>query len=249
MFSQKYTQKASVHLAQSSNKAQLADRCIGVALISGWQFAGLRGIALDESLTPLVPLDTYEQHAVHIGTNQKSSDMKAFLDTFRQDGSGLHHIDIRQTDSRIRTVAKFLANYDSSRILVVSARQYGQRPARMFAEAIGAKRIVGRFIPGTLTNPKLRTYIEPEVIVVTDPAADSQALSEAVSSGMPVIGICDANNRLRNVDLVLPANNKGRRSLALIYWLLARETLKIKSGISDVDWERSQDVDDWESSF
>ena len=217
--------------------------------MSGRQFGQPRGIALDESLTPLVPLDTYELHAVHIGTNQKSSDMKGVLDKFRQDGSGLHHIDIRQTDSRIRTVAKFLANYDPSRILVVSARQYGQRPARMFAEAIGAKKIVGRFIPGTLTNPRLRTYIEPEVIVVTDPAADSQALSEAVSSGLPVVGICDANNRLRNVDLVLPANNKGRRSLALIYWLLARETLKIRSGISDVDWERSQDVDDWESSF
>ena len=175
--------------------------------------------------------------------------MKAFLDTFRQDGSGLHHIDIRQTDSRIRTVAKFLANYDSNRILVVSARQYGQRPARMFAEAIGAKRIVGRFIPGTLTNPKLRTYIEPEIIVVTDPAADSQALSEAVSSGMPVVGICDANNRLRNVDLVLPANNKGRRSLALIYWLLAREVLKARGETTDEDWAAAQDVEEWQSTF
>ena len=204
---------------------------------------------MDDSLSPLVPLDMYELHAVHIGTNQKSADMKRFLDSFSQDSSGLHHIDIRQTDARIRTVAKFLANYDPSRILVVSARQYGQRPARKFAEAIGAKRIVGRFIPGTLTNPRLRTYIEPEVILVTDPAADSQALSEAVSSGMPVVGICDANNKLRNVDLVLPANNKGRRSLALIYWLLSRETLKIRDSITDADWERSQNVDDWESSF
>jgi len=204
---------------------------------------------VDDSLSPLVPLDMYEQHAVHIGTNQKSADMKRFLDSFRQDSSGLHHIDIRQTDARIRTVAKFLSNYDPNRILVVSARQYGQRPARKFAEAIGAKRIVGRFIPGTLTNPRLRTYIEPEVILVTDPAADSQALSEAVSSGMPVVGICDANNKLRNVDLVLPANNKGRRSLALIYWLLSRETLKIRDSITDADWERSQNVDDWESSF
>ena len=87
--------------------------------MSGRQFGQPRGIALDESLTPLVPLDTYELHAVHIGTNQKSSDMKGFLDKFRQDGSGLHHIDIRQTDSRIRTVAKFLANYDPSRICLL----------------------------------------------------------------------------------------------------------------------------------
>ena len=204
---------------------------------------------MDESLAPLVPLDVYEQHAVHIGTNQKSADMRKFLDTMRQDGGGLHLIDVHQPDSRIRTVAKFLSNYDPERLLVVSARQYGQRPARKFAECVGAMRIVGRFIPGTLTNSRLRTYVEPEVILVTDPAADSQALSEAVSSGLPVVGICDANNRLRNVDLVLPANNKGRLSLALIYWLLAREMLKIRSSISDADWERSQSVDDWESTF
>ncbi|MBT6072314.1 MAG: 30S ribosomal protein S2, partial [Euryarchaeota archaeon] len=110
-------------------------------------------------------------------------------------------------------------------------------------------RIVGRFIPGTLTNSRLRTYIEPEVIVVTDPAADQQALSEAVSSGLPVVAICDANNRLRNVDLALPANNKGRRSLALIYWLLAREMMKARGVITDADWERAQDVMDWESTF
>ena len=102
--------------------------------------------------------------------------------------------------------------------MVVSARQYGQRPARRFAQAIGARHIVGRFIPGTLTNPRLRSYIEPQVIIVTDPQADQQALSEAVNSGLPVVGICDANNTLRFVDLVLPANNKGRRSLALVYW-------------------------------
>ena len=196
-----------------------------------------------------MPHDVYEQHAVHIGTNQKSADMKKFLDTMREDSSGLHLIDVHHTDSRIRVAAKFLSRYDPDRILVVSARQYGQRPARKFAESIGSMRIVGRFIPGTLTNPRLRTYIEPEVILVTDPAADSQALSEAVSSGLPVVGICDANNRLRNVDLVLPANNKGRRSLALVYWLLAREMLKIRSSITDADWERSQSVDDWESTF
>ncbi|MGB1461867.1 MAG: 30S ribosomal protein S2, partial [Candidatus Thalassarchaeaceae archaeon] len=183
---------------------------------------------MSETTTPLVSPDVYERHAVHIGTNQKSADMKQFLDTMHQDSSGLHIIDVNKTDERIRVVSNFLSHYDPSRILVVSARQYGQRPARKFAQAIGAKHIVGRFIPGTLTNPRLRTYIEPEVIMVTDPAADAQALSEAVKSGLPVVAICDANNRLRNVDLALPANNKGRRSLALVYWLLAREMLKAK---------------------
>ncbi len=145
---------------------------------------------MSESTSPLVSLDMYQLHAVHIGTNQKSADMKQFLDTMQNDSNGLHIIDVNQTDSRIRVVTSFLAHYDPSRILVVSARQYGQRPARKFAQAIGAKHIVGRFIPGTLTNPRLRTYMEPEFIMVTDPAADSQALSEAVKSGLPVVAIC-----------------------------------------------------------
>jgi small subunit ribosomal protein S2 len=176
--------------------------------------------------------------------------MQQFLDNMQQDGSGLHIIDVHQTDARIRIVAQFLSNYEAQRVLVVSARQYGQRPARKFAQSISAKHIVGRFIPGTLTNPRLRTYIEPEVILVTDPAADAQALSEAVKSGLPVVAICDANNRLRNVDLALPANNKGRRSLALVYWLLSREILKARGTVSnDMEWELAEDVADWESTF
>ena len=197
----------------------------------------------------LIPYESYEEYAVHVGTQQKSSDMKQFISEIKDDGSGLHLIDLNRTDERVRTVAKFLNNYRPERILVVSARQYGQRPARMFAKAIGASRIVGRFIPGTLTNPNLRTYTEPEVIFVTDPQADQQALSEAVSSGLPVVAICDANNNLRNVDLCLPANNKGRKSLSLLYWLLAREVLKVRDVMDDETWESMNNVDDWESTF
>ena len=202
---------------------------------------------MSEEMNLLLPFESYEENAVNIGTQQKSADMARFIERVREDG--LYLLDVNMTDSRIRSIAEFLNKYDAPRIMVVSARQYGQRPARKFAQTIGAMRIVGRFIPGTLTNSRLRTYIEPEVIVVTDPAADQQALTEAVSSGLPVVAICDANNRLRNVDLALPANNKGRRSLALVYWLLSREMMKIRGVINDADWERAQDVMDWESTF
>ena len=204
---------------------------------------------MSENESPLVPYDVYETHAVHIGTNQKSSDMQRFIDTDRADGSGLHLIDINQTDARIKTVAKFLSKYDPERILVVSARQYGQRPARMFAEAVGAHSAVGRFIPGSLTNPALRSYIEPDILFVTDPANDQQALREAVATGLPIVGIVDANNHLRNVDIALPANNKGRRSLALIYWLLAREVLKVRGETTDEAWAEANDLEEWESTF
>jgi len=206
-----------------------------------------RGLRMTDSM--LVPHETYELHKVHIGALQKSADMKPFLSNEPGDGSGLHMIDLEKTDSRMRVVSQFLNRYDPNRILVVSARQYGQRPARKFAQAIGAQHIVGRFIPGTLTNPRLRTYIEPELIVVTDPQADQQSLSEAVSSGLPVVAICDANNNLRNVDLCLPANNKGRQSLSLIFWLLSREVLKARGNMDDDTWATMQDVAEWESTF
>ena len=197
----------------------------------------------------LLPLETYHQHFVHIGTQQSSAHMMPFLEEQKQEGTGLYLINLDETNKRFSTVSNFLSKFKPENILVVSARQYGQRPARRFAQAIGARHIVGRFIPGTLTNPRLRSYIEPEVIVVTDPQADQQALSEAVNSGLPVVGICDANNTLRFVDLVLPANNKGRRSLALVYWLLAREIVKAQGRVTDDQWAVAENIEDWESSF
>ena len=202
----------------------------------------------DESV-PLMPYEEYQSNKVHIGTQTKSKDMQQFIREVADDGTGLHLIDIEQTDERLQLAANFLGMYEARDILVVSARQYGQRPARLFAQAIGARHIVGRCIPGTLTNPLLRTYIEPQIIFVTDPQADNQALSEAISSNMPVVGICDTNNNLRNVDLCIPANNKGRRSLALIYWLLAREVLKARGVMDDETWQHTQKIEDWESSF
>ena len=195
----------------------------------------------------LIDRETYETNAVHIGTQQKSADMAQFIQEVRSDG--LYLIDIEITDSRIRSIAQFITKYNPANVMVVSARQYGQRPARLFAEAIGANASVGRFIPGSLTNPALRSYVEPDILFVTDPAADQQALKEAVNSGLPIVGICDANNNLRNVDLALPANNKGRRSLALLYWLLAREVLKVREETTDEDCAKDNDLEEWESTF
>ncbi len=202
---------------------------------------------MSEEASLLLPFETYEENAVNIGTQQKSADMARFIDRVREDG--LYLLNVNMTDSRIRTTATFLNKFDAPRIMVVSARQYGQRPARLFAEAIGAHSAVGRFIPGSLTNPALRSYVEPDIIFVTDPAADQQALKEAVNSGLPVVGIVDANNNLRNVDVAVPANNKGRRSLALVYWLLAREVLKARGETTDEQWAETQDVEEWQSTF
>lgn len=182
----------------------------------------------------LVPEETYLTSGVHIGTQQKSASMRRFVYKVRFDG--LHVLDVRETDRRIRFAAQFLNRYPADRILVVSQRQYGQKPVRVFAKTTGAISFAERFVPGCLTNPNLAEYFEPKVLLVTDPATDQQALSEAVSIGIPVVGLSDVNNETRDVDLVIPANNKGRVALATVYWLLAREILKGRSGGTEVPY-------------
>jgi len=149
---------------------------------------------------------------------------------------------VSQTDSRIRTAADLLANYSSEQILVTSSRQYGRFPAEKFADAIGARARTGRFIPGTLTNPDYEGYIEPDVLVVTDPIGDAQAVKEAITVGIPVIAMCDSNNQVSNVDLVVPTNNKGRRALSVVYWLLANETLDRRNAGTVYELEDFEDA-------
>jgi small subunit ribosomal protein S2 len=173
---------------------------------------------------PLVPVEEYLAAGVHIGTQQKSKDMMKFI--YRVRGDGLYILDIKETDERIKKAAAFIARVDPAKILVVTSRQYGQYPAKKFSQTIGGTSVVGRFIPGMLTNQRLDRYLEPEVLVVTDPIGDSQAVKEAVQVGIPIIAFCDTNNMTSFVDLVIPTNNKGRKALSMVYFLLTREVLR-----------------------
>jgi small subunit ribosomal protein S2 len=179
----------------------------------------------------LIPLDKYLAAGLHIGTQQKTGDMERYIYRVRSDG--LYVLDVRKTNDRIIAASKFLAKYDVDDILVVSTRQYGQAPVKKFGEVTGAMTIPGRFIPGTLTNPNYGKFIEPKVLVVTDPRSDSQAIIEAKQIGIPVVALCDTENLLGNVDLVAPVNNKGRKAIALVYWLLATQLLREKGIIKE----------------
>ncbi len=177
----------------------------------------------------LIPLDEYLAAGIHIGTQIATRSMERFVYRVRNDG--LYVLDVRTTNERIKTAGKFLSRYEPSAIVVISARQYGQRPAKVFAKVVNCNGIVGRFIPGTLTNPSVETFIEPEILLISDPRADRQALKEAVIAGIPVISLCDTDNTTENIDLIIPTNNKGRKALGLIHYLLARQTLRERGEI------------------
>ena len=197
-----------------------------------------------ESKELLIDEDTFLTCGVHIGTKQKSRDMEPYVHKVREDG--LRILNVNLTSEKIVEAANFLKEQEPQDVLVVSARQYGWKPAKKFANTCGFRCIAGRFTPGRLTNPEMRTFIEPKIIILTDPAADAQAFREAINIKIPVIAMCDSNNLTNNVDLIIPGNNKGRRSLALIYWLLSREILRIRGELGTGE-DLEETIDDFEA--
>ena len=183
------------------------------------------------SLNLLVPIDQYLAAGVHIGTHICNKNMKRFVYRIRPDG--LYVLDVRKIDERLKTAARMLSRYEPEKILTVSVRQYGHQPVKKFSYYTRSKNITGRIIPGILTNPHLDWYMEPDAILVTDPRADQQIVVESSRIGVPVIAFTDTDNRTENIDLIIPANNKGRKSLALLYWLLARQVLRERAEIPE----------------
>ena len=194
----------------------------------------------------LLPRDTMLSAGVHIGTRMKTRDMEPFIYRVRPDG--LFVLDVQKTDERIRVAAKFLARFEPAKVAVAASRLYAHEPVRKFCEVTGAVPIIGRFIPGLLSNPLYANRIDPEVIVVSDPRADTQAVKEASRVGIPIVALCSTDNEFSGVDLVIPTNNKGRRALAVIFWLLARQILRERGELA-MDKDLSVPIEDFEAKL
>ncbi|GAB4310464.1 MAG: 30S ribosomal protein S2 [Promethearchaeota archaeon] len=171
----------------------------------------------------------YLAAGVHIGTKYRTKHTREII--YRLTSHGLHVINIIKTDERIRVAGKFLASFKPDKILVCSVRRYGQKPVKVFAEKVGCRVVAGRFIPGMLTNPQLDKYVEADVIVICDPHADRQALSEAQLARVPVVALIDTDDSLAGVDLAIPTNNRGRKALSLVMFLLARQVLRERGDV------------------
>ena len=186
----------------------------------------------------LVPVDLYRKAGVVFGTQICTKYMRQF--TYKILPDGFYLLDVSKIDDRLRIAAKFLSTFDPEKIAVVSVRIYAQKPAQKMCEYVGCRTIAGRVIPGIFTNPHLEYYMEPDVILVSDPRTDRQAIVEASKVGIPIVSFADTDNKVDNIDLVIPANNKGRRSLALLYWILAREILRYRGVLApDQDLQES----------
>ncbi len=190
----------------------------------------------------LVPQDVYLKAGIHIGTKFKTKHMDQFIYKTRPDG--LSVLNLQKINERIEIAANLLAQYDPEDILIVSRRENGWKAVKQFGKLIGAKVFSGRYPPGILTNSNLDNFVEVKIILVTDSWPDRNAINDALKIGIPVIALCDTNNQSNNIDLVVPCNNKGKKSLGLLFYILTREYMK-KRGLIKSDKEFKAKIDDF----
>ncbi len=194
----------------------------------------------------LAAQNDYLEAGIHIATKTRSPGMKKFIYKVREDG--LYLLDLKTIDTRIRVAALMIARYEPKDVVVTASRIYAIVAAQKFAEIIEAKFIKGRVTPGTFTNPNRENFMEPKLIMVSDSRNEKQAIKEVSNINMPIIALSDTDNSTKFIDLIIPSNNRGRRSLAFVYYLLSREVLKARGKISTNE-EFNYNISDFEAKM
>jgi len=192
---------------------------------------------MEENINTLVPVDDYLTAGVHIGTKYKNGFSKKFIHRSRADG--LKILDTALIDERLKVLINLLSRYEPSDIVIMGRRENAKAPLNLFGKLVGCDIFTGRYLPGKLTNTALDSFREYKVVIVCDPLTDKNILNEAFEQGIFTVGFCDTNNKTSKLDLVVPINNKGKKSLSLALMLVAKHYLINRGIIKEKDFDYS----------
>ncbi len=160
------------------------------------------------------------------GGKKITKQMKKYVYTVRKDGIAI--FDVNKIYEKIQVAARIIASVDPDSVISVSSKEAGQRAVYKFGHFTKTQTVTGRWSPGMLTNQTTKKFVEPRLLIVTDPRTDYNALLESSYVNVPVIAICNTDNMLKYVDCAIPCNNRHPKSVAMIWYLLTKAVLEIK---------------------
>jgi len=184
---------------------------------------------------------------VHLGSQNMDTSMARYV--YKRNETGVHIIDIRKTWEKLQLAARAIVCVENPKDVCAVALSsqnsipYAQRAVLKLGQHTGCRTIAGRFTPGTFTNQQQSHFFEPRLLIASDTIKDHQPIVEASYVNMPVIAFCNTNSSLRGVDIAIPCNTSGKNSIALMYWMLSREVLRLQNSVSrEKEWEVMVDM-------
>merc|ERR1712121_519148 len=178
----------------------------------------------------------------HVGSQNSETTMEQYI--FKKTNEGKNIINLKKTWEKILLAARAIAAVENpADVYVCASRPYTQRAVLKFARYVGCSPIAGRFTPGAFTNQIQAAFREPRLLVISDPRSDHQPITEGSYANIPVIGFCNTDSPTKFIDIAIPCNNKSPHGIGLMWWMLAREVLRLRGSISrGMPWEVMPDL-------